>query len=91
MATEAQTCAIGIFANRRNAQKSTGPHKPPISPSLTTIYNLFMQNEPNFRKSQMNVSSFITSKYEKMDIWWGGKNKANSKPNKANFKTEVRR
>ncbi|MBA7638730.1 hypothetical protein ES703_46386 [subsurface metagenome] len=31
MATETQiyaigTCAIGILANRRNAQKSTGPH-----------------------------------------------------------------
>jgi hypothetical protein len=28
MATEAQTCAIGIIANRRNAQKSTGPRTP---------------------------------------------------------------
>ncbi len=34
----------------------------------------------------MNISYFITSKYEKMDIWWNGKNKPNSKPNKANFK-----
>ncbi len=59
--------------------------KPPILPSLTTIYDLFMQNEANFRDGQMNVTSFITSKYEKMDIWWGGKNKANSKPIKANF------
>ena len=34
----------------------------------------------------MDINSFITSKYEIMDIWWIGKNKANSKPNKANFK-----
>ncbi len=61
-------------------------HKPPISPNLPTIYNLFMQNKANFRNGQMNISSFITSKYEKLDIWWIGKNKANSKPNKANFR-----
>jgi len=47
---------------------------------------LFMRNKANFRNEQMNISSFITSKYEKMDIWWNGKNKANSKPIKANFK-----
>jgi hypothetical protein len=37
MATEAQTCAIGILANRRNAQKSTGPHRHKLFeiPSIT--------------------------------------------------------
>jgi len=52
-----------------------------------TLYKstLFMQNKANLLDDQMNISSFITSKYEKLDIWWIGKNKANSKPNKANF------
>ncbi len=51
-----------------------------------TLYKstLFMQNKANFRNGQMNISSFITSKYENLDIWWIGKNKANSKPIKAN-------
>jgi hypothetical protein len=44
-----------------------------------------MQNKANFRKSQMNVSYYITSKCENLDIWWSGKNKPNSNPNKANL------
>ncbi len=36
-----------------------------------------MQNKPNFQKAQINVSSFVTSKYAKMDTWLSGKNKAN--------------
>jgi hypothetical protein len=40
----------------------------------------FMQNKANFRNSQINISSFTTSKYEQLDIWWDGKNKPNSKP-----------
>jgi hypothetical protein len=43
-----------------------------------------MQNKANFRNEQMNISSFITSKYEHLDIWCIGKNKAKTKPNKAN-------
>ena len=30
---------------------------------------LFMQNEPNLRKSQMNVTTVITMNYEQMDTW----------------------
>jgi hypothetical protein len=39
-----------------------------------------MQNKPNFRKSQMNISDYITREYEKKDTWLAGKNKANSNP-----------
>jgi hypothetical protein len=53
------------------------PPKPPILPSSTKNYDLFMQNKANFRNEQMNISSFITSKYENLDIWWTGKNKVN--------------
>jgi hypothetical protein len=60
------------------------------------IINLFLQNEPKFRKSQVNVSDLIIREYELMDTWSSGKNKAkqsqnkpNSNPNKANFKVLV--
>ncbi len=45
-----------------------------------------MQNKPNVKDAIINVSSFVTSKYAKMDTWLSGKNKANSKPIKANSK-----
>ena len=39
-----------------------------------------MQNEPKFRKSQMNVSNLITADYEIMDTWWSGKNEPKTNP-----------
>jgi len=47
--------------------------------------NLFMQNKPNFRKSQMNANSLVTKDYENISDWTLGQNKPNSNPNKANF------
>ncbi len=44
-----------------------------------------MQNKPNFKDAQINVNSYMKSKYEKMDTWLSGKNKPNSNPIKANF------
>ncbi|MHC4654131.1 MAG: hypothetical protein ACYS91_03825 [Planctomycetota bacterium] len=41
---------------------------------------LFMQNEPNFRKSQMNVTDLLTRDYRRMDTWSIRKNKPNSNP-----------
>ncbi|MHC4259282.1 MAG: hypothetical protein ACYSTF_02540 [Planctomycetota bacterium] len=43
-------------------------------------------NKPNFRKSQMNVSDYITTDYDKMDTWSIRKNKPNSKPIQTQFK-----
>jgi hypothetical protein len=40
-------------------------------------YQLFLQNKPKVKCAQINVSSFITNKYVKMDTWLSGKNKAN--------------
>jgi hypothetical protein len=36
-----------------------------------TLYKspLFMQNKPNVKDAQINVTSFITSKYVKVDTW----------------------
>ncbi len=46
---------------------------------------LFMQNKPNFRKSQMNVSNIITRNYKNFLPLAGQKNKPNSNPIKPNF------
>ncbi len=42
-----------------------------------------MQNKPNFRKSQMNVSRFSQMAYENKRNWTLGENKPNSNPIKA--------
>jgi len=44
---------------------------------------LFMQNKPNVKDAQINVNSYMKSKYEKLDTWLSGKNKPNSNPIKA--------
>jgi len=46
-----------------------------------------MQNKPNFRNGKMNVSSSITMNYEQITMNYANKNKAKTKPNKANFRT----
>ena len=45
----------------------------------------FMQNKPNFQKSQMNVNPYNTTNYENIANWTLGENKPNSNPNKPNF------
>ncbi len=48
-----------------------------------------MQNKPNFQKSQMNLSIYSTTDYERKRNWTLGENKPNLsqfKPIKANFK-----
>ncbi len=47
---------------------------------------LFMQNKPNVKDAQINVNSYMKSKYEKMDTWLSGKNKPNSNPIKPNLR-----
>jgi len=44
-----------------------------------------MQNKPNFRKSQMNVSILLQMDYENKCDWTLGQNKPNSNPIKPNF------
>ena len=53
-----------------------------------TLYKsaLFMQNEPNFQKSQVNVTSLITVAYENKSNWTLGENEPNTNPIKANFR-----
>jgi len=59
--------------------------KLPISPNLPPIYNLFMQNEPNFGKAQMNVNKVLTKDYENKPNWTLGENEPKTNPIKANF------
>ena len=40
----------------------------------------FMQNEPNFRKSQMYINKVLTKDYEEMDTWSIGKNEPKTNP-----------
>jgi hypothetical protein len=39
-----------------------------------------MQNKPNFRKSQMNVTPYNTREYENKSNWTLGESKPNSNP-----------
>ena len=39
-----------------------------------------MQNKPNVKDAQINVSSYMKSIYEILDTWLSGKNKPNSNP-----------
>jgi len=41
---------------------------------------LFMQNKPNFQKSQMNVTPYNTTDYENKSNWTLGESKPNSNP-----------
>jgi len=49
-------------------------------------YQRNMQNKPNFRKSQMNLSIYNTTDYKNFIPLAGYKNKPNSNPNKPNLK-----
>jgi hypothetical protein len=61
-------------------------HKPPILPNLSTIYNLFMQNKANFRKSQVDVKPLVIMNYERNSDWTLGENEPKTNPIKANFR-----
>jgi hypothetical protein len=62
-------------------------NSPPLHLSRTLYKStLFMQNKPNFRKSQMNVNSLITMAYENIRNWTLGQNKPNSNPIKPNLR-----
>ena len=43
--------------------------------------HLFLQNEPNFRKSQMSLSVLLIGDYEQMDTWSIRKNEPKTNPN----------
>jgi hypothetical protein len=44
-----------------------------------------MQNKANWKIDPMTVTNELTRYYNRMDTWCRGKNKAKTKPNKANL------
>ena len=50
----------------------------------------FLTNKANFRKSQMNVNTFITMNYEQRTMNYEIKNKANSNPIQSQFKPNTK-
>jgi len=52
----------------------------------STKSHLFMQNKANFKKLPMSANPFTKATYGNFHHFLQPKNKANSKPNKANFK-----
>jgi len=50
----------------------------------------FMQNEPNFRKSQMKVNKVLTKDYEKRTLGERGKNEPKTNPNEPNLSRRSR-
>jgi len=69
------------YANRRNTPNSaTTPNKPPVQPSLSTNYDLIMQNKANLLNAQMNVTTFQTKAYENISNCTLAENKPNTNP-----------
>jgi hypothetical protein len=57
--------------------------------SVFCILSSVLTNKPNVKDAQMNVSSFVTSEYVKLDIWLNQTNKPNQtqlKPKQTQFK-----
>jgi hypothetical protein len=80
-------CAFCAFLWLKNPFNQRNPRNPRLINDLRLriltyeIINLFLQNEPNFRKSQMNISTFITKSYEQLTMNNELKNKPKTNPN----------
>jgi hypothetical protein len=70
--------------SRFNEQSKAPKRKP--TKDYVRIYKLFMQNKPNFRNNKMNINTFATMRYGKLDTLDGRKNKPNSNPIKPKTK-----
>ena len=62
-----------IHANLRNLRIKT-----------VNLENFFMQNEPNFKKAEINSSPYMTNRYENFCPLGQPKNEAKTKPNEPN-------
>ncbi len=60
-------------------------HLPSTSVENPLQISPFMQNKPNFRKSQMDVSIYLQMDYENKSNWTLGQNKPNTNPIKPNL------
>ncbi len=71
---------------RRGGFSSLFTNLPSTSVESPLQINLFMQNKPNFRKSQMNANTFTQMAYKNNRNWTIGQSKPNSNPIKPNLK-----
>jgi len=87
-ARRAEFTQIDILS--QNAEKQFFLSHQAETAEKTTKFRLsFLQNKPNFRKSQINVSSFDTGKYVKLDTWLDGKTNP-IKPKQTQFKPKTK-
>ncbi len=75
MATEAQ-----ILATRNPQLATRNPQLPTRTIYPINQFESIMQNKPNFRKTKMNLNSYLTKDYENKSNWKLGENKANTNP-----------
>jgi hypothetical protein len=80
MSIENPTLAHFRHFIRRGGFSSLFTNFPSTSVENPLQVNLFMQNKPNFRKSQMNLNSLLTMAYENIANWTLGESKPNSNP-----------
>ncbi len=74
-----------LYENRESSYLRT--YKAPLHLSRILYKStLFMQNKPNFQKSQMNANLYNTTYYERKRDWTLGQSKPNSNPIKPNLK-----
>jgi hypothetical protein len=75
-----RNCALGIYACALLRSRSLY-----ICRGISTNRPIFLQNEPKFPATQMNVSANITKHYDNKPDPTLGENKPNSNPNKPNW------
>ncbi len=80
MSIENPTLAHFRHFIRRGGFSSLFTHLPSTSVENPLQISSFMQNKPNFRKSQMNANSCASMDYENISDWTLGQSKPNSNP-----------
>jgi hypothetical protein len=74
-------CAFLWLKNPRNQRNLRLINDLRVRKFTYEIINLFMQNEPKFPKSQMNITVYMKRDYDKMDTWSIRKNEPKTNPN----------
>jgi hypothetical protein len=76
------------YRHPSTSKRSTLPTVFTLEPAVGGLLSV-LTNKPNVKDAKMNVSSFTTREYAKVDIWLNWKNKPNSNPIKPNFKRKA--
>ncbi len=84
--TSIENPTLAHFRHFRHFSSLFTPSHLYICRETSTNQLLFMQNKPNFRKSQMNVNIYYIKVYKNETAFRRGKNKPNSSPIKPNLR-----